>query len=199
MSLDGGNASHPWNRCTTPAWGQPCPACTQPFPPSHRFLRVLGHVHSAIPLRFQATARKYLSKEPHSGAEEEEAGAVSCSRMQAIKVGGLSQCKGSLREKRGCSRSPHLLPEVHHEVLSALFQPGPSSLEGLWIPWKDSEWGTWKDPNSQPGPECSKFNRKASHKPDQHENLPVSPSPVSVHELASVCKPYTNKSFQIDE
>lgn len=118
---------------------------------------------------------------------------------QAIKGGGLSQCKGSLREKRGCSRSSHLLPEVHPEVLSAFFQPGPSSLEGLWIPWKDSEWGTWKDPNSQPGPECSKFNRKASHKPDQHENLPVSPSPVSVHELASVCKPYTNKSFQVDE
>lgn len=121
--------------------------------------------------------------------------------FQATKVGGLSQLKGSLREERGCSRSPHLLPEVHPEVLSAFFQPGPSSLGGIWISLtqKDSERGMWKDPNMQPGPECSKCNRKASHKPDQHEILPISPSPASVHELASVCKPRTNKSFQIYE
>lgn len=155
MSLDGSNALHPGRRCTNAAWGEPCSACTQLFPPSYRSLCFLGHGHPSIPLAFQATA----SKKPHFGAEEEEAGAMSCSRMPGYEGGWPEPTQGLIEVGKRLFMFTSSSPRIHPRVSSPFFQPGPSFPVGVWSlhPGRDWERGTWKDPNSQPAPERAKF------------------------------------------
>lgn len=167
-SLDGGSALCPGIQ---EAMHAPFPEPIQPVPPSHRSLHPSGYRRPSVPTKAGEHRSKILELRKRKHGRRPAAGRLDTKLMQEL-----------IGVERRFFMFTHLLSkESHPGILSPSFQ------QDLSCPQGDTQKGAHrKDLNSHPGSKSTKFNKKASHNPEQHKNIPISPSPVSAHKLSGV-------------